>query len=638
MAPVAHVLWSRIMKHNPANAKWLNRDRFVLSNGHGCALLYVLLHLSGADMTLDDLKQFRQWGSRTAGHPEAHLHPNIEVTTGPLGQGISNAVGLAIAQKNAAATFNKPEIALIDNYTYVFCGDGCLQEGVASEACSLAGHLGLGGLIVVYDDNKITIDGHTHLSFTEDVQKRFQAYGWHTLTVENGDTDLVAIEHAIRAAQAVKDKPTIISLKTTIGYLSREAGSHDVHGSPLHPDDIKQIKKKCGFPENQSFYMPKEVSEYWKGVQAKGRAANKKWDELFGAYSQKYPKEASELIRMQQKKLPQGWKDKLPRYSVKSKADATRNLSGTVLNALADVIPELMGGSADLTGSNKTAIKKWKDFQKDSFSGKYLRFGVREHGMAAIGNGINAYGLHIPFTATFLNFITYAWGAVRLTSLSHLQQIYIMTHDSIGLGEDGPTHQPVEVAALLRATPNMICMRPADGNEVTGAYMVAIEHRKGPTVLCLSRQNVPVLEKSSPEAVYRGAYVVYEPNGSKLDAVYIASGTEVSIAVDAAKKSSLKVRVVSAPSLELFDRQPVGYRKQILPLGVPVISVEAYGSLGWEKYSHHSIALKEWGASAPYEKLYDEFGFTPDKINKSTVKFLQDSKKVGSHGYLRCHL
>ncbi len=603
MAAAAHVLFSRFLKHDPANPKWTARDRFVLSNGHACALLYVMLHLAGADLSMEELKTFRQWKSRAAGHPEAHLHPNIEVTTGPLGQGISNAVGLAIAEKHAAAVYNKGGESgdVVGNYTYVFCGDGCLQEGVASEACSLAGHLGLGKLIVVYDDNNITIDGKTNLSFSEDVLKRFEAYGWHTLKVEDGNHDLDAIEKAIKDAQEVKDKPTIIALKTIIGYLSKEQGTHEVHGSPLSPDDIKGIKEKVGMNANESFVVSKEVYDFWKEVHAKGTSARISWEKSFETYAKNYPESAAQFKRTFARELPAGWKDKIPRFPKGSKADATRNLSGVVLNALADLLPELVGGSADLTPSNKTALKKGGgDFQKDTPSGRYLRFGVREHGMAAIGNGLFAYGCFIPFTATFLNFITYAWGAVRLTALSNFQQIYIMTHDSIGLGEDGPTHQPVEVVPLLRATPNLVCFRPADGNEVAGSYMYAIENHHGPSVLCLSRQNCPTLENSSPEAVYKGAYVA-EDCKNQPDVIYISTGSEVGIALEAAKLSGLNVRVVSAPSLELFDKQPVEYRKSVLPVGVPVVSIEAQGTSGWSRYAHFSIGIPEWGASAPYE-------------------------------------
>lgn len=638
MAAAGHVLWSKIMNYNPSNPKWANRDRFVLSNGHGCALLYALMHLSGYDLTMDDLKQFRQWGSKTPGHPEAHFLPGVEVSTGPLGQGISNAVGLAIAQAHAAAVYNKEDVSLIDNYTYVFCGDGCLQEGVSSEACSLAGHLGLGNLIVIYDDNKISIDGSTELSFSEDVHKRFEAYGWHVSTVDNGNSDLEAIEKAILAAKNVKDRPSLISLKTIIGFMSNIQGSHEVHGAPLKSDDLKQLKSKVGFDPESSFFIPDEVANFWSQVKSKGIASEASWTSKFASYSEKYPLESEQFNRCFARQLPDNWKSKLPTFPKGSKADATRNISGVVLNALAETLPEIIGGSADLTPSNKTALKGTCDFQKHSPEGRYLRFGVREHGMIAIANGISAYGCFIPFTATFLNFITYGFPAARLAALSHHQQIFIMTHDSIGLGEDGPTHQPVEVLSLLRATPNMYVWRPADGNEVSASYIFAIENRGGPSVICLSRQNLPTLDLSSVENALKGAYTVKESSTETPDLIYISTGSEVGIAVEAAKSSDLDIRVVSAPCLDVFDQQPVEYRRSILPLGVPIVSVEAQGPNGWSKYAHAPIAIKEWGASAPYTKIYEEYGFTPAKINSSAMKVIEKLKSVGGPGPLLTHL
>eukprot|EP00475_Leptophrys_vorax_P035166 TRINITY_DN5761_c0_g1_i1.p1 TRINITY_DN5761_c0_g1~~TRINITY_DN5761_c0_g1_i1.p1 ORF type:complete len:675 (+),score=177.67 TRINITY_DN5761_c0_g1_i1:692-2716(+) len=638
MAPAAHVLWSRFLKYDATNPKWPVRDRFVLSNGHGCALLYIMLHLAGADVTLDDLKSFRQWGSKTAGHPEAHLIPNIEVTTGPLGQGISNAVGLAAAEKHVAAVYNKPDANVIDNYTYVFCGDGCLQEGVSSEASSLAGHLGLGKLIVIWDDNKITIDGHTHLSFSEDVLKRYEAYGWHTSVVENGNEDFQGIEDAIRTAQAVHDKPSIIALRTTIGFLSKEQGSHEVHGTPLTADDIKGIKAKIGFNPDVSFFVPEEVYKFWADVSSKGKKAREDWNLALEEYSKKYPELGAQLNRTFAKELPDGWKSKIPSFPKGAKADATRNTSGVILNAIADALPELVGGSADLTPSNKTSLKNGGgDFQRNSPAGRYFRFGIREHGMFAIGNGLAAYGCLIPFTATFLNFITYGWGAVRLAALSHFRQIFIMTHDSIGLGEDGPTHQPVEVLSLLRAAPNLYTFRPADGNEVAGSYIFAIEHSHSPSVLCLSRQNCPMLDNSSPENVLKGAYITEETKSSP-DVVIISTGSEVGIAIQAAKTvGDLNIRVVSAPCLELFDEQPVEYRRSVLPVGVPIVSFEAQGTTGWSRYAHFSIGIKAWGASAPYERIYEEYGFTAAKINTQIKEYLAAAKALGSIGPLPVH-
>jgi len=515
MAPIAHIMWNKIMKYSPSQPRWMNRDRFVLSNGHGCALLYSMLHLTGYHLTMDDLKGFRQMGSKTPGHPENILTEGVEVTTGPLGQGVANAVGMAMAEAHLAANFNKPGFELINNYTYVFCGDGCLQEGVSAEAASLAGHLGLGKLIMIYDDNRITIDGNTELSFSEDVPKRFEAYGWHTITVENGDTNLDGIEAAIRAAQHVTDKPSIISVKTTIGYASKLAGTAEAHGSPLGEAELRAVKQKLGFDPEKKFHVDAAVYEAYKAHVAEGEQAAQAWAQLLDGYATEYPQLAADFKRRVAGEFPAGWKDNLPVFTPQDKPDATRNLSGVVLNKFAAVLPEMIGGSADLTGSVKTQIKGSSDFQKGAYAGRYFRFGVREHGMAAIGNGMVAYGAVIPFTATFLNFIEYCFPAVRLSALSHFGQLYIMTHDSIGLGEDGPTHQPVEALSLCRATPDLNVFRPADGNEVVGSYVCALEERQRPSVLSLTRQNLPQLHGSSAAAVAKGAYVLTESRASR---------------------------------------------------------------------------------------------------------------------------
>ncbi|CAG8492094.1 7000_t:CDS:10, partial [Racocetra persica] len=565
-APLAHILFSRFITANPANPKWPNRDRFVLSNGHACALQYILLHILGYDLTMDDLKQFRQTDSKTPGHPESHLTPGIEVSTGPLGQGFSNAVGMAIAQAHFAATFNKPCYDLFTNYTYVINGDGCLQEGVASEAASLAGHLKLGNLIVIYDDNYVTIDGNTNLSFTEDVLKRFESYGWHTQYIADGDNDLEEIAAAIERAKKVTDKPSIIKIKTIIGIGSKHQGSEKVHGSPLAPDDIVEVKKKYGFDPEQFFHVPNEVYEYCKHFRERGAKAEAEWNQLLEKYCTEYPELGSEIKRRFSNKLPDNWIDHLPRYTPSDPPVATRKSSETVLNKIADVLPELIGGSADLTPSNLTRWKTATEFQPESgglgnYSGRYLRFGVREHGMAAALNGLASYGGIIPFGASFLNFISYGLGAVRLSALSCFRAIYIMTHDSIGLGEDGPTHQPIETAASLRALPNLLFLRPADGNEVSGAYLAAIQNIERPSVIALSRQNVPNLEGSSVEKTLKGGYVLKEADGAQI--ILVGTGTEVSIAVDAAnllEKDCIKARVVSLPSFELFEEQSLEYR------------------------------------------------------------------------------
>lgn len=628
MAPVAHVLWNKIMNFAPQNARWPNRDRFVLSNGHGCSLLYIMLHLTGFNMPMDELKKFRQLHSLTPGHPEAHITPGVEVTTGPLGQGFANAVGLAIGEAHMGAVFNKPGHKLFDNYTYVFLGDGCLMEGVSCEAASLAGHLNLKKLIAIYDDNQISIDGPTSLAFTEDVPKRFQAYGWNTITVNNGDHDLVAIEKAILEAKR-SDKPTLISLKTTIGFGSGKAGSADAHGSPLGPAGVRAAKAKLGMNPDESFVVPSTVYDLYAPVKSRGVQLEQQWTQLFASYAEKYPAEAKELTRRLEKKLPADWRKLLPVWKPTDKADATRNLSGLVLNALAPKVTELIGGSADLSPSNKTLLKIAKDFQKGNPSGRYLRFGVREFGMAAIANGLSAYGALIPYTATFLNFIQYCFPAVRLSALSEVQQIYIMTHDSIFLGEDGPTHQPIEALVHCRSCPNVTTFRPADGNETAGAYAFAMEHRSGPSVIALSRQNLPHLKTSSVENTLKGAYVVEEPEGkAKPDLIFVATGSEVSLAMSAAKLiKGKRVRVVSMPSTELFDQQSVSYRREIITPGVPVVSIEAASPLGWERYAHHAIGISTFGASAPAEVLADYFGLTPEKVVARTAKFLEVASK-----------
>lgn len=622
---MAYVLWSHVMNYNPANPKWFSRDRFVLSNGHACALQYCMLHLAGYDVTLDDLKSFRQLGSKTPGHPENFHTPGVEVSTGPLGQGISNAVGMAIAQSHLAANFNAPGLEpVVDNYTYVICGDGCLQEGVSSEASSLAGHLGLGRLIVLYDDNHITIDGETHLSFTEDVLARYASYGWHVQHVLDGNTDLGGILTAIEAAKAVTDRPSIIKVTTTIGFGSKKEGTEGVHGAPLGADDIAHVKTKLGLDPTQTFHVSEDVYAHFHAAGAKGAAKEAAWAAAVEALSAAHPEKGAELKRRIAGDLPEGWQAALPVVAPTEKADATRNWSGKVLNALAPIIHELAGGSADLAPSNKTELKCSGDYQKETPANRYFRFGVREHGMAAVCNGMVAYGGIIPYCATFLNFISYGLGAVRLSALSRFQVLYVMTHDSIGLGEDGPTHQPVETLASLRSMPNMLVFRPADGNEVSGAYAAALLHRTGPSVLALSRQNCPNLATSSIANVALGAYTVFETAaGEKPELVIISTGSEVGIAIEGAKKIPVKVRVVSMPCTELFEAQSDEYKRSILPDGVPVLSVEAACSYGWSRYSHAHLGVEEFGRSAPFEKVYAYFGITPDGVAAKAHRVLE---------------
>ncbi|EIE80972.1 hypothetical protein G6F46_001402 [Rhizopus delemar] len=635
LAPIAHTLFTQFLHANPKNPYFINRDRFLLSNGHACVLQYILLHLLGYDLSMDDLKQFRQLGSKTPGHPERIDTEGVEVTTGPLGQGISNAVGMAAAEAHLAATFNRPGYNIIDNFVYVFLGDGCLQEGVASEAASLAGHLQLGKLIAIYDDNHITIDGDTDVSFTEDVIKRFEAYGWHTQVIDNGDTDIEDFKKAVVEAQKVTDKPSLIKVKTTIGYGSLNQGKEKVHGAPLTEDDIKQVKEKFGFDPEVKFHVDNDIYELYHKRAKEGAEYEAKWNELFEKYKKEYPKEAKEILRRFNQELPDGWEKALPRYTSSDADAATRKLSENVLNAIAGTLPELLGGSADLTGSNLTRWKDAVDFQPPStglgdYSGRYFRFGVREHGMFAFLNGLSAYGGIIPFGGTFLNFLTYGWGAARLSALSHCRAIYIMTHDSIGLGEDGPTHQPVETLALTRATPNMLTFRPADGNEVSGAYLVAIQNKTRPSVIALSRQGVPQLENSSIEAVLKGGYILR--TDEKPEVIFVATGTEVGIAVEASKKLNEKKipnRVVSMPCTEIFDEQSIEYKKQVFPVGIPVISIEALGTFGWDRYSHAHIGLHTFGSCGKVGDLYKHFGITADHAVEKAQKVIEHFKKLG---------
>ncbi|CCD22661.1 transketolase TKL1 NDAI_0A05060 [Naumovozyma dairenensis CBS 421] len=637
MAPAAHVVWSQ-MNMNPKNPDWINRDRFVLSNGHAVALLYAMLHLTGYDFSIDDLKQFRQLGSKTPGHPEFEL-PGVEVTTGPLGQGITNAVGMAIAQRNLAATYNKPNFTLSDNFTYVFLGDGCLQEGISSEASSLAGHLKLGNLICIYDDNNITIDGNTEVSFDEDVAKRYEAYGWEVLYVENGNEDLEGIAKAVAQAKKSTDKPTLIKMTTIIGYGSQQQGSHAVHGSPLKPEDIKQLRIKFGFNPDKSFVVPQEVYDFYQTkILNPGVEANKKWNSLFEQYQQKYPELGAELARRLAGKLPANWEKALPVYTPKDSAVATRKLSEIVLQSIHEELPELIGGSADLTPSNLTRWSGAVDFQPPSsklgdYSGRYIRYGIREHAMGAIMNGISAYGAHyLPYGGTFLNFVSYAAGAVRLSALSGHPIIYVATHDSIGVGEDGPTHQPIETLAHFRALPNTHVWRPADGNETSAAYKVAIESKHTPSIIALTRQNLPHLEGSSIEKAAKGGYVLQDVANPHI--ILAATGSEVSTSVEAAKllaSQGINARIVSLPDFLAFDRQSEEYRLSVLPDGIPVLSVEVLSTSCWGKYAHQSFGLDRFGASGKAPEVFKSFGFTPEGVAEraaKTVAFYKGQKVI----------
>ncbi|GAA5920689.1 hypothetical protein JCM1841_002898 [Sporobolomyces salmonicolor] len=637
LAPAAHVLFSRFFNCNPSNPSWVNRDRFVLSNGHACALQYVLLHLLGYKVSIDDLKQFRQLGSITPGHPELGVTPGIEVTTGPLGQGFANAVGLAIAQAHLGATFNKDGFEIFDNYTYMFTGDGCLMEGVASEAASLAGHLKLGNLIAVYDDNKISIDGSTAIAFTEDVAKRFEAYDWQVLIVDHGDSGLKDIHEALEAARAEKSKPTIIRLRTTIGFGSKDQGTHGVHGNALKADDTVNIKKQFGFDPEQFFVVPDETKQVYGDVAKRGAELEAKWEKTFAEYEKKFPEEAKDIRRRIEGKLPEGWEKALPTFTPTDDAVATRKLSEVLLAKLSTIVPELVSGSADLTPSNLTRWTNAVDFQPKEnglgdYTGRYIRYGVREHGMGAIANGIAAYGpnLMIPAIGTFLNFVSYAAGAVRLSALSHQRVIWVATHDSIGLGEDGPTHQPIETVAHFRALPNCNVWRPADGNETSAAYYMALTSTHTPSILALTRQNLPQLVGSSLEKANKGAYVLHEE--ANADITFVATGSEVAIAVEAAEvlsKKGVKARIVSMPCMEVFRAQSTEYKLSVIPDGAPILSVEAYSTFGWGEWSHAHCGINSFGASAPAKQVYAKFGLTGDAIASRAQKTIDYFRKLG---------
>jgi len=617
-ASMAYALWNRVLKHNPKNPQWFNRDRFVLSAGHGCMLLYALLHLSGYDsVTIEDIKQFRQWGSHTPGHPETFETAGVEVTTGPLGQGIASAVGLAIAEAHLAAKFNKDDVTLVDHYTFVIMGDGCHQEGISGEAASLAGHLGLGKLIALYDDNHITIDGNTNVSFTEDVLKRYEAYGWHVQHVADGNTDVDGIAKAIEAAKAVTDRPSMIKVTTTIGYGSpNKSGTAGVHGAALGAEEAALTRQALDWSYGP-FEVPQESYDQWRQAVPRGAAAEAEWNAALATYRAQYPAEAAQFERQLRGELPQGWDANLASFMPADKGLATRMHSYNALNAFGPNLPELIGGSADLTHSNLTDIKGEKSFQKGAEANRYLHFGVREHAMAAILNGLAYHGSGlIPYGGTFAVFAGYMVGAMRLSALSELGVIYVLTHDSIGLGEDGPTHQPIETLASLRALPNLLVIRPGDGNETSGAYQVAITNRKRPTVLFLSRQAMANQANSTAAAVATGGYVLEDSTGTP-ELILIGSGTELELCTKAASElraAGKNVRVVSMPCVELFEEQDAAYRESVLPASVRKrLVVEASSSFGWHKYSGFdgdTVSIDRFGASAPGPVCLEKFGFT----------------------------
>jgi transketolase len=623
-APMAFTLWDKYMKYNPKNPKWFNRDRFILSAGHGSMLQYALLYLMGYDsVTIEDIKQFRQWESATPGHPENFLTAGVEVTTGPLGQGIANGVGLALAEAHLAATFNKPDVTLVDHYTYVILGDGCNMEGISGEAASLAGHWGLGKLIALYDDNHISIDGSTDVAFTEDVSKRFEAYGWHVLHVENGNTDLAAIAKAIEDAKAVTDKPTMIKVTTTIGYgAPNKCDTAGIHGAALGTDEVAATRKNLGW-DYEPFEIPQDVLDYTRKAIDRGASYEAEWNQVLAQYKTKYPTEAATFERMLSGELPDGWDSALPSFTPADKGLATRKYSEGCLNALAPGLPELIGGSADLTHSNLTEIHDSGDFQKGAYQNRNVHFGVREHAMGAICNGMALHGSGlIPYGATFLIFTDYMRAAIRLSALSEAGVVWVMTHDSIGQGEDGPTHQPIEVLASLRAIPNLTVIRPADGNEVSGAYKVAIAKAKenAPTLLSFTRQGVPNLAGTSIDAVGKGAYTLADCDGTP-ELILMGTGSEVQLCVQAAEQltaAGKKVRVVSMPSWELFEAQDAAYQESVLPKAVTKrLAVEAAASFGWHKYvgmEGDTVTIDTFGASAPGGVCLEKFGFSVDNV------------------------
>jgi transketolase len=635
MASAAVVLWYRHLKHNPADPKWHNRDRFVLSAGHGSMLLYSLLHLTGYDLPMSELKSFRQWKSRTPGHPEHGLTPGVETTTGPLGQGISNAVGMTIAERWLAARYNRRGFELINHHTYVIASDGELMEGVSHESCALAGHLKLGKLIVLYDNNHISIDGSTEMTFTEDVLKRFEAYGWHTQSVDG--LNAVEVESAIQAAKAETTRPSIISCRTIIGYGSpNKEGTAEVHGSPLGKDEVPLAKKQLGWPVEPEFYIPDDVAVQTQICLEKGKQWQREWKKLLDAYKSAHPELFKEFSRVFNNELAAGWDADLPTFPAGSSL-ATRAASGKVLDAISPRIPQLIGGSADLTPSNNTLPKNERSLTPDDFSGRYIRFGVREHGMAAILSGMALHGGVIPYGGTFLVFSDYMRPSIRLAALMEQRVIYVFTHDSIGLGEDGPTHQPIEHLNALRVIPNLVVIRPADASETLEAWKIALNRKDGPTALILTRQKLPVLDRekegyASASEAAKGAYAILRQEHP--DVLLISNGSEVHLTLDAEKilrEKGVNARVVSMPSFEIFDKQPQTYQKSVLPPNITArVAVEAGSTLGWHKYVGligEIVGIDHFGASAPYEEIYRGFGLTPEAIAVAALRSIEKVNK-----------
>jgi transketolase len=620
-APMGYTLWSKHMNHNPANPDWFNRDRFVLSAGHGSMLLYSLLHLFGYDVSMEDLKNFRQWGSKTPGHPEYGHTPGVEATTGPLGQGIAMSVGMAMAERHLAATYNREGHEVIDHFTYSICGDGDLMEGVSAEAASLAGHLRLGRLVVLYDSNDISLDGDLHMSFSESVQDRFKAYGWQVLYVEEG-TDMDSIDKALEEAKANTDQPTLIEVKTIIGHGSpNKSGKSASHGAPLGTDEVKMTKEFYEWTFEKDFHVPSEVKDHFNELKEAGAEKEQQWNELFESYKQSYPELAKQLQTAMKGELPEGWDKELPTYKAGEDKLATRASSGEVINALAKAVPQFFGGSADLAGSNKTMMNDEGTFSRNDYSGRNIWFGVREFAMAAALNGMALHGGLKVYGGTFFVFSDYLRPAMRLSALMGMPVTYVLTHDSIAVGEDGPTHEPVEQLSSLRAMPDLGIIRPADGNETVAAWKLALESKSKPTALVLTRQGLPTLEGSNEDGVRKGAYVLSSVEDGPADALLLATGSEVSLAVeakDALQKEGIQVSVVSMPSWDRFEDQPEDYKESVLPKSVKKrLAIEMGSSHGWHKYVGDQgdvLGIDRFGASAPGGTVIKEYGFTVENV------------------------
>jgi transketolase len=636
-SPAVYLLFHEFMRHNPANAKWSNRDRFVLSNGHASAMLYSVLHLTGYKVSIEDLQQFRQWGSITPGHPEFGETDGVEVTTGPLGQGFAMGVGMAIAEKHLAAKYNRPGYNVVDHYTYAFCGDGDLMEGVSHEAASLAGTLRLGKMIYFYDDNLVSLDGPTALSFTENVTERFDAYGWHVQFVDDGN-NLNAISEAIKVAQGITDKPSLIRLRTVIGYGSPKAGTNKAHGEALGAEAVKATKKNLNWPEDKTFYVPDEAKNNWLQAVDKGKKYEQEWNDLFAAYKKDFADLAAEFERVQAGKLASGWEKSLPVFAADAKPIATRSAGGKIMDAIASAVPELMGGAADLTTSTKTILKDGGNFHLDPL-GRNIFFGVREFGMCAAVNGMAVHGGVIPYGSTFFTFSDYAKPALRLAALMHAHSIFVFTHDSIALGEDGPTHQPIEQLTMLRAVPHLTDFRPADANETSASWRLALE-RKQPAFMALSRQDLPILDPEKykvAEGVRKGAYILQD-GGASPDLLIVAAGAEVWPVLQAAadlKKEGISVRVVSMPSFRIFEEQSDAYKLEIFPDKLPALAVEAGAPMCWYKYvGKHGdvIGLERFGASALGTRALEELGYSPANIGKRAKQLLERVRPTAAAG------